>query len=79
MKKNGLSKNQIVNNKSLKIFYKEHGFFFKMLDIWSLNKINASLFHIFKIELDCKQNKDFEYIFLKQLFLFIFFKTRTKF
>ena len=77
MKKNGFTKNQIVNDKSLKIFYKEHAFFFKMLDLWSLSNINTCLFYLFKTELNCKSNKDYEYIFLRQLFLYIFFKTKT--
>ena len=77
LKKSGFTKNQIVNNKSLKIFYKEHPFFLKMLDLWSLSKINSSLLYLFKTELSCKSNKDSEYFFLKQLFLYIFFKTKT--
>ena len=74
MRKNGFTKNQIVNNKSLNIFYKEHTLFLKMLDLWSLSKINSSLFYLFKTELNCKSNKDYEYIFLRQFFLYIFLK-----
>ena len=77
MKKNGFTQNQIVNDKSLKIFYKERTFFFKMLNLWSLSKINTCLFYIYKTELNCKSNKDYEYIFLNQLFLYIFFKIKT--
>ncbi len=77
MKKNGFTKKQIVNNKSLNIFYKEHLLFFKMLDLWTLSKIDECLFYLFKTELNCKSKKDFEYIFLKQLFLYIYFKTKT--
>ena len=75
-KKKGFTKNQIINNKSLKIFYKEQPFFLKMLDLWSLSKIDSSLLYLFKTELNCKSNKDFEYIFLQQLFLYIFFRTK---
>ena len=76
LKKSGFTKNQIVNNKSLKIFYKEQPFFLKMLDLWSLSKIDSSLLYLFKTELSCKSNKNFEYYFLKQHFLYIFFKTK---
>lgn len=76
MNRNGLTKNEIVSHKSLNIFYKEHSIFFKMLDLWSLNKIDECLLYLFKTELNCKSNKDHEYIFLKQLFLYIFFKTK---
>ena len=77
MKKNGFTKNQIVNDKSLRIFYKEHTFIFKMLDLWTLSKIDECLFYLFKIELNCKSKKEFEYVFLNQLFLYIYFKTKT--
>ena len=76
LKKSGFTKIQIVNNKSLKIFYKEQPFFLKMLDLWSLSKIDSSLLYLFKTELSCKSNKNFQYFFLKQLFLYIFFKTK---
>ena len=78
MKKNGFTKSEIVNNKSLKIFYKEHTYIFKMFDLWSLSNINECLFHLFKTELNCKSKKDYEYVFLKQLFLFIYFKIRIQ-
>ena len=77
MSKNGFTNNEIVNNKSLNIFYKEHSFFVKMLDLWTLSKINECLFYLIKIELYCKSKKDYEYIFLNQLFLYIFFKTKA--
>ena len=76
MNKNGLTKNEIVRHKSLNIFYKEHSIFFKMLDLWNLSKIEECLLYLFKTELNCKSYKDHEYIFLKQLFLYIFFKTK---
>ena len=57
MKKNGLTKNEIVNNKSLNIFYKEHSFFFKMLDLWTLGKVEECLYYLFKTELNCKKKK----------------------
>ena len=75
---NGCSKNEILNNKSLNIFYKEHTFFFKMFDLWTINKIDECLFYLFKSDLNCKSKKEYEYIFLKQLFLYIYFKTKTK-
>ena len=77
MSKNGFSKNEIVNNKSLNIFYKEHSFFFKMLDIWTLSKIDECLFYLFKTEIYCKSKKEFEFIFLNQLFLYIYFKAKA--
>ena len=77
MEKDGFTKNQIINNKSLNIFYKERAFFLKMFDLWSLADIDSTLFYLFKTELSCKSNKDYEYIFLKQFFLYIFFKTKT--
>ena len=77
MSKNGFSKKEIVNNKSLNIFYKEHPFFFKMFDLWTLSKIDSCLSYIFKIELNCKSKKDLEYLFLNQLFLYIHFKTKV--
>ncbi len=77
MKKNGLTKNEIVNNKSLNIFYKEHSFFFKMLDLWTLGKIDETLYYLFKTELSCKSKKEYEYIFLNQFFLYIYFKIKT--
>ena len=52
MSKNGFTKNQIVNDKSLKIFYKEHTFISKMLDFWTLSKIDECLFYLFKIEMN---------------------------
>ncbi len=76
MRKNGLTKSEIVNNKSLKIFYKEHPFFFKMLDLWSLIKIDECMYYLFKTELNCKSKKECEYIFLNQLFLYIYFKIK---
>ncbi len=77
MRKKGFSKSEIVNNKSLKIFYKEHSFIFKMLDLWTLGNIDACLNFLFKTELNCKAKKDYEYIFLNQLFLYIYFKIKT--
>ncbi len=77
MSKNGFTKKEIVNNKSLNIFYKEHSIFLKMLDLWNLNKIDESLLYLFKTEINCKSNKDHEYIFLKQLFLYISFKIKV--
>ena len=76
MSKRGFTKSEIVNNKSLNIFYKEHSFIFKMLDLWTLKKIDSCLFYLFKTEINCKTNKDHEYIFLNQLFLYIYFKTK---
>ena len=67
----------INDNKSLNIFYKEHSIFFKMIDLWTLSKIDECLYYLFKIELYCKSKKDLEYIFLNQLFLYIYFKTKT--
>ena len=78
MRKNGLTKSEIVNNKSLNIFYKEHSLFFKLLDLWTLKKIDDCLFYLFKAELYCKSKKDYEYIFLNQLFLYIYFKIKIK-
>ena len=77
MNKNGFTKNQIVNDKSLRIFYKEHTFIFKMLDLWTLSKIDECLFYLLKIEINCKSKKDYDYIFLNQLFLYIYFKTKA--
>ncbi len=76
MKMSGLTKKEIVNNKSLKIFYKEQPFIFKMLDLWSLNNINSCLYHLFKTDINCKSKKDYEYIFLRQLFLYIYLKIK---
>ena len=67
-----------VNNKSLNIFYKEHPLFFKMLDLWTLININECMYYLFKTELNCKSKKEYEYIFLNQLFLYIYFKIRLK-
>ena len=78
MRKNGLTKSKIVNNKSLNIFYKEHSIFFKMLDLWTLSKIDECLYFLFKTELNCKSKKESEYIFLNQLFLYIYFKIKIK-
>ena len=78
MRKNGLTKSEIVNNKSLNIFYKEHSLFFKMLDLWTLGNIDECLYYLFKTELNCKSKKECEYIFLNQLFLYIHFKIKTK-
>ena len=77
MSKNGFTKNQIVNDKSLRIFYKEHTFIFKMLDLWTLSKIDECLFYLLKIEINCKSKKDYDYIFLNQLFLYIYFKLKA--
>ncbi len=76
MKQNGFTKNEIVKNKSLNIFYKEHSIFFKMLDLWTLSKVDECLLYLFKTELNCKSNKNYEYIFLNQLFIYIYYKTR---
>ena len=76
MKNNGFTKNEIVNSKSLNIFYKEQPFFLNMIDLWSLNNIDECLYYTFKTELNCKSKKDYEYIFLKQLFLYVYFKTK---
>ena len=78
MTKKGLTKSEIVNNKSLKIFYKEHSIFFKMLDLWTLSNIDECLYYLFKTELNCKSKKECEYIFLNQLFLYIYFKIKLK-
>ena len=77
MKKKGFSKNEIVNDKSLKIFFKEHSFIFKMLELWTLNDIDNCLDFLFKTELNCKSKKDYEYIFLNQLFLYVYFKIKN--
>ena len=77
MSKNGFTRNEILNDKSLKIFYKEHPFYLKMLNLWTLNKIDECLFYLFKIELNCKSKYEQEYIFLNQLFLYIYFKTKS--
>ena len=77
LKKKGFSKSEIVNNKSLKIFYKEHSFIFKMLDLWTLGNIDECLHFLFKTELNCKSKKNYEYIFLNQLFLYIYFKIKN--
>ena len=77
MSRNGFTKNQIVNDKSLRIFYKEQTFIFKMLDLWTLSKIDECLFYLLKIEINCKSKKDYDYIFLNQLFLYIYFKTKA--
>ena len=78
MGKKGFSKSEIVNNKTLKIFYKEHSSIFKMLDLWTLTNINECLHFLFKTELNCKSKKDYEYIFLNQLFLYIYLKIKIK-
>ena len=78
MKQNGFSKNEIVNNKSFNIFYKEHSFYFKMLDLWTLSKVDECLFYLFKTELNCKSNNNYEYIFLNQLFIYIYLKLKVK-
>ena len=52
--------------------------FFKMLDLWSLNNIDECLYFLFKTELNCKSRKECEYIFLSQLFLYIYFKIKIK-
>ena len=78
MRKNGLTKSEIVNNKSLNIFYKEHSLYFKMLDFWTLSNIDECLYFLFKTELNCKSKKEYEYIFLNQLFLYIYFKTKIR-
>ena len=77
MSKNGFTKDQIVNDKSLKIFYKEHTFILKMLDLWTLSKIDECLFYLFKMEIYCKSKQNYEYIFLNQLFLYIHFKIKV--
>ena len=77
MSKRGFTKNEIVNDKSLKIFFKEHSFIFKMLELWTLDNIDTCLHFLFKTELNCKSNKDCEYIFLNQLFLYIYFKIKN--
>ncbi len=77
LRKNGFTKEDIVNNKSLNIFYKEHSLFFTMLDLWTLDNINDCLYYLFKTEFNCKSKKEYEYIFLNQLFLYIYFKTKT--
>ncbi len=74
---NGFTKNEIVKDKSLKIFYKEHPVFFKMLDLWTLSKIDECLFYLFKIEINCKSKTEHDFIFLNQLFLYIYFKTKA--
>ena len=77
MKEDGLTKKEIVNDKSLNIFYKEHLLFFKMLDLWTLSNIDKCMFYLFKVELNCKSKKQYEYIFLNQLFLYVYFQIKT--
>ena len=77
MSENGYSKNEIINNNSLNIFYKEHSFYLKMLDLWTFSKVYECLFYLFKTELNCKSNKNYEYIFLNHLFLYIHFKIKA--
>ena len=77
MSKKGYTNKEILNNKSLNIFYKEHQFFNKMFSLWTLNKIDSCLFYLFKTELNCKSKKNLEYLFLNQLFLYIYFKTKV--
>ena len=78
MRNNGLTKSQIVNDKSLNIFYKEHSIFFKMFDLWTLSNIDECLYYLFKTELKCKSKNEYEFIFLNQLFLYIYFKIKVK-
>ncbi len=77
MSENGYSKNEIINNNSLNIFYKEHSFYLKMLDLWTFSKVDECLSYLFKTELNCKSNKNYEYIFLNHLFLYIHFKIKA--
>jgi hypothetical protein len=49
-----------------------------MLDFWTLSNIDECLYFLFKTELNCKSKKEYEYIFLNQLFLYIFFKIKIK-
>ncbi len=77
MKRNGLTKKDILNDRSLNIFYSEHSTFLKMLDLWNLNKINLCLYYLFKTELNCKSKKNFEYMFLSQLFMYIYYKIKN--
>ncbi len=78
MREKGLTKSEIVNNKTLNIFYKEHSLFFKMLDLWTLGNVDECLYYLFKTELNCKSKKEYEYIYLNQLFLYIYFKIKIK-
>ncbi len=77
LRKDGLKDFEIVNNKSLNIFFKEKDLIIKMLRFWSLNKIELTLNYLFNIEIKCKSNKDKEYLFLNHLFLFIYFKIKN--
>ena len=77
MKNSGLTKIEVVNDKSLNIFFKEHSFFLEMLDLWTLDNIDECFYYLFKTELNCKSKKEYEYIFLSQLFLYIYFKIKT--
>ena len=77
MRRNGLTKRDILNDRSLNIFYSEHSTFLNMLDLWNLNKINLCLYYLFKTELNCKSKKNFEYMFLSQLFMYIYYKIKN--
>ncbi len=77
MKKNGFTKKEILNDKSLNIFYSEQSMFSKMLDLWNMYKIDECLYYLFKTELNCKSKNKYEYIYLNQFFLFVYFKIKN--
>ena len=77
LRKDGIRDFDIVNDKSLNIFFKEKDLSLKMLRLWSFNKIELTLNYLFNTEINCKSNKDKEYLFLNHLFLFIYFKIKN--
>jgi len=75
-----------LNHKSRLTFLCKNDIGFKNLNILStkintenefylsLDNINDCLYYLFKTEFNCKSKNEYEYIFLNQLFLYIYFK-----
>lgn len=77
MKQKGFTKQNILNDKSLNIFFNEKPILSKMIDLWTFNNVDLCLYQSFKTELNCKSKKDHEYIFLNQLFLYIYYTVKN--
>ena len=77
MKQKGFTKQNILSDKSLNIFFNEKPILSKMIDLWTFNNVDLCLYQSFKTELNCKSKKDHEYIFLNQLFLYIYYTVKN--
>lgn len=77
LKSEGLSDEDVVNKKSLNIFFRDRLKIKNMMRVWDMNKIKLIFTYLYNIEIKCKAFRDAEFDFLDQAFLYIYFKIKN--